>query len=87
MTKANLPWEIFIAPKSKVWFYKPEWYWPGWRSLMPIRLSHDEYSRQTLVIGWHVTGQIIIALRYCGDKECYADTRDYLLRLKDNPDD
>lgn len=61
--------------KSRVWFYRPSWWFDGWS---PIAVSHDEFSRRTLVVGWAVTGRIIIALGYCGDPECYAESLRWL---------
>lgn len=80
----DTPQRIIDAPKKRVWFYKPEWYWGGWRRLFPVWTSHDEYSRETLVLGWDITGQVIIATRYCGDADCYADTIKYLDYLEED---
>ena len=55
------------TPRRTPWFYKPEWYWGRWS---PVWMGGDEYCRYTLVIGWNVTGQIIIPLWYCRDKDC-----------------
>lgn len=46
----------------RVWFYRPEWYWFGWRTLIPFWLGGDEFNRRTVVFGWSITGQIVIAL-------------------------
>lgn len=51
----------------RVWFYRPQWYFSGWS---PVWRGHDEYGRWTLVVGWAVTGQVVIALWSCGDPEC-----------------
>lgn len=58
------------APKSRFWFYRPDWDFYPW----PFYRGHDEFSRNTIVIGWPITGRIVIATRYCGDPECYAET-------------
>ena len=58
---------------GRVWVYAPELHWYGWRTLIPLYRGHDEYARRTLVIGWTVTGRIVIAYRGCGDPECVAD--------------
>lgn len=60
-------------PKSRVWFDRAEWYWYGWRTLLPVHFSHDEYARRTFVVGWTITGHIVMALGYCGDMECLED--------------
>ena len=57
----------------RIWFYRPQWYWHGWKTLLPIYRGHDEYARWTLVLGWTITGRIVIALGYCGHKECIFD--------------
>lgn len=58
---------------SRAWFWKPQWYWFGWKTLIPFAYGHDEYARRTLLLGWTVTGRIIIALWDCGDEECRSD--------------
>lgn len=58
---------------DRVWFWKPCWYWFGWRTLVPFFYGHDEYARRTLLLGWTVTGRVIFALWGCGDPECEAD--------------
>ena len=58
---------------NRVWFWKPQWYWHGWTTLLPAYIGHDEYARRTLLIGWTVTGRIIIALGDCGRPECKTD--------------
>lgn len=59
--------------KSAMWGYRPQWYWHGWDTLLPIGYGHDEYARRVLVIGWIITGRICIPLWGCGDPECLAD--------------
>jgi len=44
-----------------------------------VWISHDEYARRVLVIGWTLTGQVIIALGECGDPECITE-RDRMIR-------
>lgn len=61
---------------SRVWFYRPQIWWPRWS---PVWISHDEFARNVLVIGWTFTGRVIIALGYCGDPECITE-RDRMIR-------
>lgn len=49
-----------------VWWYSPEWAWFGWRGLWPIALGGDEYGRRTLVLGWLVTGRVVVAISRSG---------------------
>jgi hypothetical protein len=58
---------------SRAWFWKPSWYWYGWTTLIPFVYGHDEYARRTIMLGWTVTGRVIIALWPCGDRECEED--------------
>jgi hypothetical protein len=46
----------------RVWFWAPCWYWHGWRTLLPASLGGDEYGRRTLMLGWTVTGRVIVAI-------------------------
>lgn len=56
---------------SRFWFYKPELYWYGWKTLLPFGKGSDEWCRFTIVIGWNFTGQIIIPYRQCrGCEDC-----------------
>ena len=55
------------------WFWKPQWHWFGWGTLAPIGIGHDEYARHTLILGWTVTGRMIIPLWDCGDDTCRAE--------------
>lgn len=50
--------------KPRVWFYRPQLHWRGWRTLLPLSRGGDEFWRTTLVIGWVVTGQVVVALWY-----------------------
>lgn len=59
--------------KRRVWFWPPQWYWYGLRTLIPVGFGHDEYARKTIVLGWTITGRAIIALWDCGDVECHDD--------------
>lgn len=58
---------------DRVWFWKPQWHWFGWKTLIPVYYGHDEYARQTIMLGWTVTGRVIIALWGCGNPECEDD--------------
>lgn len=59
-----------------VWFYRPSWYWFGWSSLLPIQRGHDEHARWTVMLGWPITGRVIIAITSCNDFECHAQARE-----------
>lgn len=59
--------------KARIWFYQPQMHWFGPWTLSPFDYGHDDLSRRTLVIGWTITGRIVIPLWDCGDQEC----RDY----------
>lgn len=56
---------------GRVWVWGPDWYWHGWRTLLPVWSAGDEYGRRTLVLGWTLTGRMIIALWICGCIECF----------------
>lgn len=58
---------------GRVWFWKPQWYWFGPKTLIPFQYGHDQYARRVLVFGWTVTGRVLIAAWDCGDPECEAD--------------
>lgn len=63
--------------RSRVWFYKPTLYWYGWPTLRPFWRGGDEFNWHTLVIGWNLTGQVIIATRPCdGTGRCADDLAD-----------
>ena len=49
-------------PSWKPWFYKPQWYWFGWKTLLPVSFGGDEWCRLDLVVGFTITGRIIIPL-------------------------
>ena len=55
---------------SRIWFYRPELHWFGWRTLLPAHRAADEYDRHTLMLGWTVTGRIVIAYRKCPGQNC-----------------
>lgn len=57
--------EVMLGKPVKIWFYKPTLYWFGWKTLLPFARGGDEWCRRTLVIGWSLTGQIVIPLWYC----------------------
>lgn len=59
--------------KSRIWFWKPSWHWFGWKTLIPFMYGHDELARRTILLGWTVTGRVIIPVWNCGDPECEAD--------------
>lgn len=48
--------------KPRVWFYRPCLYWFGWKTISPIYIGGDEWNRWTLMLGWTVTGRVVIAL-------------------------
>lgn len=59
--------------RARVWFYKPDFYWHRWS---PIWFGDDEYHWRTVVLGWNVTGQVVIALwpfRHCDTEGCWED--------------
>jgi len=68
---ADLLAEVKALPKARIWFYRPQWYWFGWETLLPVQVGHDDCARRVLTLGWTITGRINIALGYCGDEECY----------------
>jgi len=54
-----------------VWFWKPQWYWWGWRTLVPFFTGGDEFDWHTVCLGWTVTGRVIIATHPCrGTGKC-----------------
>lgn len=57
--------------RARVWFYKPEWSWRGWHTLIPAYTGSDEYDWHTIVLGWTITGRVIIATHHCpGTGKC-----------------
>ena len=71
---------VLRQQNRKPWFWKPQWHWFGWKTLIPFNYGHDEYARRTLLLGWTVTGRAIFPLWYCGDKACF---RDAMVDLRD----
>lgn len=51
--------------RDRIWFWKPQWHWFGWRTLIPFSRGGDEYDWHTVVLGWTITGRIIFAVRPC----------------------
>ena len=65
---------------SRIWFWKPSWYWHGWTTLIPFVYGHDQYARRTVMLGWTITGRVIIALWGCGSAECETEAvRDIMI--------
>ena len=59
------PVEFARVARSRVWFYRPSWYFGGWNwwvRWMPAWFGSDEIGRRTLVLGHNVTGQVVIAV-------------------------
>ena len=55
----------------RVWFWKPQLHWFGWRTLVPFYRGGDEWDWHTIVLGWTITGRVIFATRRCsGDGRC-----------------
>lgn len=64
--------------RQRIWFYKPELHWYGWSTLNPIMTGGDEYDWHTIVLGWTITGRIVIATRHCpGTGKCQEDAEEY----------
>lgn len=62
--------EEFGKPK-RFWFYRPQLHWHGWKTLLPMGRGSDEWCRYTIIIGWTITGRIIIPLSACkGCSDC-----------------
>lgn len=57
----------------RVWFYRPQLYWYGWLTLLPVHRGHDEFARWTVSLGWTITGRVVVAVRNCKNPECQAD--------------
>lgn len=65
-----------------IWFYKPSWYWYGWKTLLPFYDGgSDEYGRRCFVVGWTVTGKVIFAWNICDCNDC-IEMREQTLRWK-----
>ena len=59
---------------NRVWFYRPDLYWDGWKTFNPFMYGHDEFARRTLCIGWGFTGQIVLAVWECNEAEtCWGE--------------
>jgi hypothetical protein len=56
--------------RSRIWFYRPELYWYGWKTLRPFWFGDDEYHWKTVVLGWNLFGQVVFAMRPFRPKEC-----------------
>lgn len=48
--------------RPRIWFYRPQWYWHGWSTLLPVHRGNDEWDRWTLMFGWTITERVVIAL-------------------------
>jgi hypothetical protein len=59
--------------RGRLWFWKPQWHWFGWKSLLPFQYGHDQHARRVLVFGWTVTGRILFAVWSCGDESCMEE--------------
>lgn len=60
--------------RDRVWFYKPQLHWHGWRTLLPLNArGGDEWDWHTLTLGWTVTGRVVVALRRCPQTGRCAD--------------
>lgn len=51
--------------RHRVWAYRPSWYWFGWMTLVPVYFGGDEYDWHTVMLGWTITGRVVIATRPC----------------------
>lgn len=51
--------------RARIWFWKPELYWFGRKTLLPFGTGGDEFDWHTIVLGWTITGRVIIAVRPC----------------------
>lgn len=56
---------------KRIWIYRPQLWWYGWRTLLPVQRGSDEHNRSTIAVGWTITGRVIIA---------YGSPRPYLER-------
>ena len=57
-------------PSWKPWSIKPQWHWFGWSTLLPVTFGGDEYCRTTLVLGYTITGRIVIPLWSHSEASC-----------------
>lgn len=72
MSDAEAAIRVLIAQNDRTpWFWKLQWHWFGWKTLVPFSYGHDEYARRTLVVGWTITGRVIFPLWDCGDEACH----------------
>lgn len=60
----------------RVWFYRPQLYWCGWKTLIPFFTASDEYGRRTVCLGWMITGQVVIAYKTCYCEFCVEARRE-----------
>ena len=58
------------TPSRKPWFWTPQWYWFGLKTLLPISFGGDEYCRRTIVFGYTITGRMIVPLWGHSEKKC-----------------
>ncbi|MFE6966871.1 hypothetical protein ACFVAJ_17305 [Agromyces sp. NPDC057679] len=63
-----------LPDQGRLWFWRPQRHWFGWKTLIPVRFGHDEFARQTILLGWTVTGRMIIAIRDCRSVDCYRES-------------
>lgn len=56
--------------KDRIWFTKPQWYWFGWRTLIPYSRGGDEFMWHCYTFGWTITGRVNIALKPCPGEKC-----------------
>lgn len=74
MSDAEAAIRLVIAQQDRsAWFWKPQWHWFGWATLLPFKIGHDEYARRTLILGWAITGRMILPLWDCGDATCHLE--------------
>lgn len=54
--------------RTRVWFYRPGDWLPGWRL---VTMGGDEHDWHTVVVGSRVTGAVVFATRLCpGTGKC-----------------
>ena len=69
--------------EGRIWFWRPQWHWFGWRTLIPFGYGHDEFARRVLIFGWTITGRILIAVWSCGDPEGIQEAVEHRQQLKE----